>query len=190
MIFALLCLLAVCQVRAFSSCAPSQVLLGDSCVECASLFGNCFSCSFSGDSVNSLQCDSCSAALYLLRAPAENLKDPLLAEESVSICVAKCEDFAYNYASDDNRMTCEYCGAHCSHCSPQYGCLDSYYQDHGFRLAEPFLYPASEDLFSSVAPSAQFRVISPCDDGRCDICQEKNAVLLPDSSYKQCDSCF
>jgi hypothetical protein len=55
--------------------------------------------------VQSIQCDSCDFSYYLLQV--NGLSDEATVQ---NLCVAKCEDFAYNYVSNDSTMTCEYCG--------------------------------------------------------------------------------
>lgn len=96
----------------------------------------CTECSQRNDTNRTIQCDVCDFNFYLLtvpKKPQSNLTVTLPDDSKISMCVSRCEDFAYNYVSNKATRKCDFCGDTCSVCSSKYGCLDSYQLDHGFR---------------------------------------------------------
>ena len=68
--------------------------------------------------------------MYLLTYDNENLDyqanqalSGSSAVQTLTMCVPKCEEFSYRYASNPSTMRCEYCGPACNLCSVQYGCV-------------------------------------------------------------------
>ena len=115
------------------------------------------------------------------------------------MCVAKCEDFSYNYVSNRETGKCEYCGSTCTLCSAEYGCLFDYMLDHGFRSVSSTdadgnqvidSYPEGIFPYSASAPTDSFNTIEACSDSRCDKCQDWDAEVDPDTGSKRCDSCY
>ena len=95
------------------------------------------------------------------------------------MCVSKCEDFSYNYVTNKETGKCEYCGATCTLCSAEYGCLYDYMYDHGFRSVVATdsngndiaaSYPSGEFPYSDSAPTESFNTTIACSDSRCDKC--------------------
>ena len=108
----------------------------------------------------------------------------------MSVCVKRCEDFAYNWVSNDDTRKCEYCGPTCTLCSAKYGCLADYTWDRGYKHVASDQYNAGQFPFSSKVPSSQFSSTKACADKRCDVCKVKDAIKPnPSSQFAECDSC-
>ena len=112
------------------------------------------------------------------------------------MCVARCEDFGYNYVSNYETGKCEYCGETCTLCSPKLGCLSDYMLDRGYKSVwdegseAASSYPSGEFPFSPAMPATTFNTTTACSDSRCDKCQEWDGEYDPAEGSKRCDSCF
>ncbi len=119
-----------------SNCANSQILINNECVDCSAFFPGCNHCSARNDHDKTIQCDICDFGFYLLTVPIkpnESILSPTPEDARMSMCVKRCEDFSYNFVSNESTMTCEYCGDGCTVCSIKFGCLDSFQLGHGYR---------------------------------------------------------
>jgi len=169
----LILILAITVTRTMAACLDSQVELPTTleCVECNSLLFGCNKCTAeTGTDLTtvSFQCSVCDFGRYLLQVPGVAPEIP-----KQSLCVSKCEDYAYNFVSNASTMQCDYCGASCTQCSSKFGCLSDYKVNHGYRMSDATVY-ATSNVFpysSSGAPSTLFETAQPCADSRCDICQ-------------------
>jgi hypothetical protein len=149
------------------ACANTQILLGNTCVDCNSFMHGCTQCSVRNDSTASIQCDACDFGFFLLTLPA-NLDEAISSlpdDGKLSMCVSSCEDFALNFVSNQATRKCIYCGDGCTTCSSKFGCLDSPLLGHGYRLSLTY---NSTFPFNAVQPTVQFQTIQPCNDPRCD----------------------
>jgi hypothetical protein len=135
--------------------------------------------SFFGEQHSVLQCTVCDYGMYLLE-----FDDSGQGKERLNMCLHRCEDFAHNYVSNPNTMRCEFCGADCSHCSLQYGCVQcasgkqhadpSEYLNFVNASAQTALAPYSFNAFTSFnGPSSLFGTCVDCSkkDIRCDDCR-------------------
>ena len=110
-----------------------------------------------------MQCDKCDFNFFLLSVNAitdvdTSTLDTVPSQEGqLSMCISKCEDFAYNYVSNLDTMKCEYCGATCTHCTIRDGCLSDHAVDHGYKWNYE-LDPGTEEIVdnSIVYPSGDF----------------------------------
>jgi hypothetical protein len=100
----------------------------ETCVKCNDLIYGCQTCElveqreFFESTEQVVQCKSCDYSSYLLTfdsdlAKTQDALPRFNATRRMSMCVSDCNDFAYNYVSNPNTMTCEYCGPECTHCT-------------------------------------------------------------------------
>lgn len=143
--------------------------MNNECVDCGAFLLGCSRCSYRNDYARTIQCDVCDFGFFSLTVavkPSASTLTPVDADSRLSMCVQKCEDFAYNYVSNRATMTCDYCGDSCSVCSSKYGCMDSYQFGHGYRSTTLGYTPVFP--FSKKQPSTLFAIPERCKDSRCD----------------------
>lgn len=131
----------------------------------------------------------------MLTFDTENPPDDQIAGANpltLTMCLRKCEDFAYNYVSDPNTKRCEYCGPTCTQCSLQYGCsrcfgnkgrqhsdprdYTKYLTDGGTTAIFPYTFNPRTEYGG---PSSEFATCVDCADydERCDDCS--TTTFLP-----------